>query len=519
MTSEPVIGGGRAAPRRRAGGLPWAYLALLLCVVLGLGANVLRFAVTMPLLDEVGYGDTFILYDVRQYALTGRLYRGPDEAPHNPSLYSPMFYLLASIPYRLAQPANPFLPARLMALTFFALTVLVAMSVTRALTRHPRVVVWSGLLGFSVYVFGEWAPQIRADFIGLLFALLSVRILMGRWRGAPALAGLAAGLSFGFKLTFVSAAITGVLWLVWRRRYRHAAELAAGAALTAAGSYLVFVPFEPHLIENVTAIRSSLTEYRGWVRFGFAVASEPVFLLALSAVPLFLRRLGPKSGLLLLYAAVSLLVGLATMRHPGANFNYLFETLLVAVPLASVVPFRLYRLAGQAPVVQVLVAVLILAIQLPTILGSVKKSLTWDVRARNAEWHALHEILQDKRVFPAAGPLALLAPSPPITEPSLIYLLEKQGRYDTGPLAGRLRAREFDLVVTRLDNNVYRGLQSLSPAFRDAIRGAYTPHCALAGRLFHLPKDERDTARLKDGLQRLGCAPMRDVLDASMVSW
>ena len=323
----------------------------------------------------------------------------------------------------------------------------------------------------------------------------------------------------GFKLTFVSAAITGVLWLVWRRRYRHAAEFTVGAALIAAGSYLVFVPFEPHLIENVTVIRPSVRDYRGWLRIWLNVAREPVFLLALSAVPLFLRRLGPKRGLLLLYAAVSLLVGSATMFHPGANFNYLFETLLVAVPLASVVPLRLYRLAGRAPVLETLIAALILVVQVPTTLDSVKKSLTWDVRARNAEWHVLQEILQDKRVFTAAPPLGLLAPSPPITEPSIVYLLERQGRYDTGPLASRLRAREFDLVVTFLDNKVYRGIRFLSPAFRDAIRSAYTPHCALADKLFHLPKDERDAARLKDGLQRVGCTPMRDVLDASLVSW
>jgi hypothetical protein len=508
-------------------GLPWAYLALLLCTLLALGATALRIAVTLPLRDEVGYTDTFMVYDAQHYGTTGHLYRGPDEAPYNPSPYSPMFYWVASIPYRLAQPANPFLPGRLIAEAFFVLSVLVTVSIARSLTRHRSVVAWSALLGFSVYLFGEWAPQVRSDFMGCLFALLALRLLMSRWRHAAALAGLAAGLAFAFKILFVSAAAAGFLWLLGRRRYRHAAVFAAGALVMAAGGYLVFVPFEPHMLENITAIRSSIVNYRGWPHVLYAVGREPVFLLAASVVPLFLRRsgwprrrLGPKSGLLLLYGAISLVVGSIAMLHPGSNINYLFETLLVAVPLASIAPPRLYRLRGRAPVLEVLLAGLILAVQLPTTLDSVKRSVTWNVRARNAEWDLFKELLKDRKVFTAGTPFALLVPSPPISEPYLIRLLEMQGRYDPAPLADRLRAGEYDLVVTRLSNSeVYRGVGYLSPAFRNAIRAAYTPHCALAGRIFHLPKDERDVAPLKDGLGRLGCTPMRDVLDGLLVSW
>jgi hypothetical protein len=50
-----------------------------------LAVNAFHLVVTLPLLDEVGYPDTFMLYDAREYARTGRLYRGPTEAPYNPS--------------------------------------------------------------------------------------------------------------------------------------------------------------------------------------------------------------------------------------------------------------------------------------------------------------------------------------------------------------------------------------------------------------------------------------------------
>ena len=51
--------------------------------------------------------------------------------------------------------------------------------------------------------------------MGLFFGLLSARLLLARWRWAAALAGLAAGTAFAFKLTLVSAALSGLVWLLW----------------------------------------------------------------------------------------------------------------------------------------------------------------------------------------------------------------------------------------------------------------------------------------------------------------
>lgn len=41
------------------------------------------------LLDETGYGDSYVLYDVQHFAKTGVIYRDLSQPPYLPALYSP----------------------------------------------------------------------------------------------------------------------------------------------------------------------------------------------------------------------------------------------------------------------------------------------------------------------------------------------------------------------------------------------------------------------------------------------
>ena len=100
--------------------MPWAYYALVLFAVTGLIANALGFVIPLSLLGEAGYPDAYFLHDAREYAQTGRMYRGPGEAPYNPSSYSPLFYFVLSLPFRVSEASNPFLGPRLIVGAFVA---------------------------------------------------------------------------------------------------------------------------------------------------------------------------------------------------------------------------------------------------------------------------------------------------------------------------------------------------------------------------------------------------------------
>ena len=499
--------------------LPWAYLALLLYVAVALAANVLGYVTTLPLLDDAGYSDSYILHDARQYAQTGRLYRAPNEPPYNPSIYSPLFYLVLSLPLRGAEAANPFLTPRLIVGAAFLLCVLVSMSIAHRVFRHRSVVAWTGLLGLSGLLFVGWVEQLRTDFLGVLFGLLAVRLLMSRARWAPVAAGLAAGVAFSFKLTLIAAGLSGLLWLLGSRRVRDAMQFALGGLVTGAGIYLLFYWREPLLPAHLFALITSRKDLHGWLWVMVAVATEPIVLLAVSALPVVLRWPGAGRRLLVLYAGVSLLVGAWSALHPGANVNYLFETVFVAVPLAGAAAPRLLRLPGRALVPQLLLAALVAVFLVKPAVGLTVGALRNDVAARNAQIVALKAALRDRRVFAAVPQVAILTRTPPLTEPYLDRYLELLGRFDAGPLAARIRAGEFEVVVTLLGNDVYRGIEHLSPTFRSAIRSAYVPVCVAGKWLIHLPRGQGDTGPLAEDLRRLGCRPVRDVESARSIAW
>jgi hypothetical protein len=501
------VTGAGASVWRRVERVPWAYWALLLCAGASLAVNVFGFVVTLPLLDAAGHSDTYVLHDARGYAQSGRLYRTPADAPYNPSVYSPLFYLVLSLPFRLSDPANPFLAPRLIVGGFFALCVLVSMSIAGALARHRSIVLWSGLLGLSVRLFGSWLPQLKVDFMAALFGLISVRLLMIEARWAAPVAGLAAGTAVAFRMTNVAAALSGLAWLVMGRRYRSAAEFMAGSLVTGAGGYLLFVPFEPHLSGHLFALGSPLRDYPGLGWVVFRVIREPVVLLAVSALLLLLRRPRRKWQLLLLYGASSALAASAAALHPGVSVNHFFEAVLIAVPLASLAAVRLTRTAALGPVPQIVLAALIVTFFVKPTIGDVRRTLAMDVAARNGEWVGLQHLVKDRRVFAVVPPVDFLTGTPLITEPFVLRVLELGGAFDSGPLADRIRAREFELVVTRPPDVTFRGVELLSPSLWQAIRSAYAPFCVLRGRLYHLPDDQRDPGSLGAGFLALGCIP------------
>ncbi|HXZ84710.1 MAG TPA: hypothetical protein VEI82_04390 [Myxococcota bacterium] len=498
----------READWSRDSARPWAYYALLLYVSGALFANAFRYAVTLPLRAEAVFPEAYRVYDAREYARVGQVYRAPDEPPYNPSVYSPLFYLVTSLPFRVTEPDNPFFVTRLMAGAFFAASVLMAAWISYALTRRAAVAGWAVLLGGGLLLFNPWVADIRADFMGALCGLASARLLLARSRGAVLAAGLCAGLAFAFKLTLVAAAMSGALWLLLERRIRESFEFALAFALSGLAGYFAFVPFEPHLRENLFALGWAVRDFPGAARLLYVAAGEPVFLLALAASASALREPDRRWRLVLLYTALSLAVAIATSVQPGASVNYFIEPLLAAAPLASWAALRLAEPGNRAPVLQLVLAGLVLVFLVKPAVSLAAYPLTLDVAGRNARFLELGELLHDKSLFSAAPDVSLLGRQPaPVTEPFLIRYLELAGRYDPAPLAQRLRAGEFDLVVTRPKEDRYRGVEVLSPAFQDAIRASYAPLCVLDGNLYLLPRTPHDTGALADGLRKLGCRP------------
>src|SRR6202022_399653 len=197
---------------RRVAGHTAAGALLLFCLVSSL-ALVTEQLSYLFLLSEVGYGDSYILYDVLHFQHTGRIYREPSHPPYPPALYGPLVYMLYSLPGRIGTGArNLFVGPRLIALTMFLLCVGVVVSIVRTLIPARFAWLWGVLLAGSISSMRIWVLQLRGDFPAIFFSLLAIRLLLVRSRWAVILAGVCAGFATQFKLTYVAALAAGSLW-------------------------------------------------------------------------------------------------------------------------------------------------------------------------------------------------------------------------------------------------------------------------------------------------------------------
>jgi len=485
----------------------WALLLFGLSSVLLL---LIRVAADFPRLGEAGYPDSYILYDTEHFRRTGVIHRDPATPPYPPAQYSPLVYVLLSVPGRILETANPFLGPRVVILLAFAACVVATASIARALIPVRGAGAWGLLLASTIGTMPQWVLQLRGDFPGAAFGLLSVRLLLANGRWAALLAGVAAGLAFQFKITFLAALVAGGLWLLALRRWRDLVQFAVAGLLFALGPYLYFQLREPQTLARILSLNSIVRDYRGMVLLALLSAREPVCLLALAALPLVRWRGRSRWWLLFLFAAVSLAVALVTVVQAGGNSNYFFEGLFALTPLAVL---GALRLAGgrwcRGPVGLLGAALLVWFFVVPR-LESARWLLATSPGHRLAERRPIEMLrlaLPGHRVLSTVPRVSILTDEPVITDPFAMAYMQRLGKFDTGPLLRRVRRQDFEAVVTLAASGDYRGVPTVPPDLLAAIAEAYQPFCA-PGPSFvvHLPRGAAASSAVGARLMELGCA-------------
>ena len=481
---------------------------------------LVREIAQLPLLDETGYGDSYIIHDVLQYQKTGTIYRDLSQAPYLPAQYSPLVYVFYSLPGRLIPSTNFFVGPRLLALASFLACAGIVISIVVVLVPVRFAWAWGMLLMSSIISMWSWVLAIRGDFPGIFFGLLAIRLLLSRSRWSVVLAGLCAGLATQFKFTFVSAAATGALWLLMQRQWTDLARFAISAALAAGVPYFLFSLHEPRMLSQMLALSPGIVEVFGDLAFVTQVARDFVVLLAMFGLPPVVRRFWPRWALLILYVTTSFAVAGLTDLQAGGNENYFFETLFAVVPFAVLGALRIVALAPRNPVVTfflvVLFAIQFMAPRALLFYGQIVSSRD-SVESRNETFRKVEGVLRGQRIFSTIPRLALLDPEPPLVEPALLYYLQRLGKFDPEPLLGGIRNGGYGVVVTAVRPVTHRGIVFVGPDLHAAIAEAYRPNCTLGGWLFHLPTRPAVNARdLAADLARIGCAP---VSPATAASW
>jgi hypothetical protein len=473
-------------------------------------------------LNEAGYPDSYILYDVLHLQKTGVIYHDLSQPPYVATAYSPMLYELYSIPGRFVTFQNPFLAPRFVPLVAFLLCIVLVVSLARALIPEPSTWLWSVLLAGSIGTIADWVLQLRGDLPGIFCNLLAVRLLFLRSRWAVLLAGLSAGFATQFKFTYVSALVAGTLWLLVLRRWKDLGSFLGAAVVSSLGVYLIFVAREPRMLAQMFSMSPGIAEVPGLLKIMYKVADQPIVLLAALAVSPAVFRAGARWGLLILFILTSLSVASVTDLQAGGNVNYYSEALFALVPVAVLGVRRLTAWAGQHVGAGAFVTVLFVFYLIgplanfyyniapyPTFYynGSARSASLGAVQSGNEEFQKFADALHGQHIFSTVPRIALLDAQPVLLEPFLMSYLQRLGHFDPAPMFRKLGDQEFDIVVTASAPQAFRGITYIGPDLRRAIVASYHPYCFYSGYLVHLPVQRQNDA-LKSSLAGIGCTPV-----------
>jgi hypothetical protein len=438
----------------------------------------------------------------------GPIYTRAGQPPYTPSAYGPLFYLSLGAVGWVARPATfqSFLvAARVFTLALFLLIALAAYRWARRWNVPRLVALAAPLLILGDQSIWPWQVAVRPEIGGLLLSLLGFSVLSqsdGPGTRRVATAGFLMGLAFLFKQTFLAAPAAAFIWLLWKRRYRPAALLAAAAL----APVIVTVGWlqlrgEP-VLYSLLILRHSIYDVRGeFGLIGLLIAGDPVILLqvglAIAGLAALRRHRPAVARVAGLYLAFATLVAVVTMALVGATHYYLAETLTVCSFLAPLGLDRwLERLRGAATEMR-LAAVLVL-LGLPA-LGALTLAKTLTVPLPH--WGKLCAAVAECRVLSDDSYTAACGKDPELIEASTMSFLERTGAWSPAPILRQIERREFDYVILRTERDAsgqlrlrgpFRGLPLVSPKIVGAVTQRYrvVGPCVEGNAIIFVPNEE-----------------------------
>jgi len=459
------------------------------------------------LLDEVGAGDSYVLYDVIHFQRTGVIYRDLSLPPYLPSSYSPLTYILHSLPGRIISAQNAFLGPRAVSAVAFIFCIIMTAWIARALIPGRSSFLVAALLGASISSMYSWALQIRGDFPGILFGLAAIRLLLAGGPWAALAAGVCGGLATQFKFSFVAALGAGCLWLLFGRRWKELTRFILAGLLASVGLYLIYSLSEPNMFRHLSALRGiGFLDIRGDIQNVGSVLNEPLLLLSAFGLFVIPRKLASRWLLVVLFGAISFAEGALADLHPGGNINYFYEGLFAFVPAAALGTINLLGSSRRSIIVGFLVTALFLMFAKERVVKIARAASVGQigfaaVTAQNQEFERIRAALRGRHIFSTVPRLALLDPEPALVDAFSLW------KIDARPIYERVRRAEFDVVITSAIPTVYRKVEYVPSGLRDAIAATYKPYCTIGGTLFEVPRFRLADDAFLEQMKGIGCTP------------
>jgi len=267
------------------------------------------------------------------------------------------------------------------------------------------------------------------------------------------------------------------------------------------------------MITQMLALRVPVRDISGCLRLFAHAFTEPVVLLASAALPAVLMRRLQRWMLLLLFVSTSLVFSALADFQAGGNINYFFEALFAVTPLAAWGAMRLCawsrRNAELALFLSGLIMAYLISGQGKDIEGSYSLISPRAVLSENDHFRKVEARLRGLHIFSAVPRMALLDPAPALMEPYLLSYLQRVGRFDPAPILERVRAGEFDIVITPGADvpDFWRGVPMVAPDLKRSIASAYEPYCAVLGAVLNVPRNRLVDSISRADWRQVGCFP------------
>ena len=271
---------------------------------------------------EFGYGEGTVL-DAGLRILHGLTpYPDPHQWPIVLDPYGPVCYLVAAIAIKLT--GLGLTGPRLVSLFSGVSAAVMLVLLLRHQTKNWRVALAFGAMFLCVWPVSLWMVVARVDLLALFLTLvgLYVFVVYPRFWYLAVLCWVTVVFA---KFSMVSAPAACVVWLLLRRQWKRAGQVAGlGLALSAAGFGLMQWLSGGHFAFHMFGTHSDVYEpIRYWMLVDLAVLGAPV--AAVFSVILVMRAIRHlEASLLTLYVPMTLL-GAATAGKFGSASNHVLE--------------------------------------------------------------------------------------------------------------------------------------------------------------------------------------------------
>lgn len=474
------------------GGLLGLYLLVLLLVVM------VRLA--RPL-DEVAYGESWLLDGARRVAAGGGLYSPPTALPLMHFAYTPLYYALAGLLQRLLGDHGYTIGRAVSLIGVGSGAVALVFSVRRLTGRWRSGVLAAGFFLTANLTVLFWAPLARVDGLALGLSLVGLYAI-GRQQIVLGAALFVAALAT--KQTFFIAPLATAIAL-WPCRARLARFLivliGAGAVLGLASLRLSDGWITWHIV-TANANPPDLFTFAA-LTGGFAQFNGPAVLAALVSWTLPSRP-GERLWRVYLIGGIASLVMLSKL---GASSNYWLETTAATSVCLALAADRL----AQAPSARLIAPTVLagaLLVAVPGYQATATAALLTAQEVLEPGQTRYVSLVDDSGTLPLRVPveiieriagepgdlltdnsgLAVAARKPIVYEFQIFQLLHAQGVWSDGPIVRAIEQRHFALVALMHPLDASLSQTRWTPAIRRALRENYVESGRDAGFWLYRPR-------------------------------